>query len=197
MDWDRSPRVFGHPRNPRILIGRICLEEGRNKRGIIAQRMRNSSSRIPREEFFKSPPSFPLSWQGIVAWRKKKEEEEGKIWNSEAAEKRYSRPFCLVKLASSFPDDHVPPPLYKSVNCPETNLGEYNRYVLTRASSPLSSLIRRSAVSPRSIRPGLLCRRLESRGHCSRFSRMILTDARGIVIHKTKYTRDFIWFYQG
>lgn len=97
-----------------------------------------------------------------------------------------------MKLASSFPDDHVPPPLYKSVNCPETNLGEYNRYVLTRASSPLSSLIRRSAVSPRSIRPGLLCRRLESRGHCSRFSRMILTDARGIVIHKTKYTRGLI-----
>lgn len=79
--------------------------------------------------------------------------EEGKIWNSEAAE-RGDIPGLLsreTRLVS-----RRPPPLYKSVNCLETNLGEYNRYVLTRAPPP--PLIRRSAVSPRSIRPGLLYR---------------------------------------
>lgn len=83
--------------------------------------------------------------------------EEGKIWNSEAAE-RGDIPGLLsreTRLVS-----RRPPPLYKSVNCLETNLGEYNRYVLTRAPPP--PLIRRSAVSPRSIRPGLLYRSLES-----------------------------------
>lgn len=79
--------------------------------------------------------------------------EEGKIWNSEAAE-RGDIPGLLsreTRLVS-----RRPPPLYKSVNCLETNLGKYNRYVLTRAPPP--PLIRRSAVSPRSIRPGLLYR---------------------------------------
>ena len=96
-------------------LGSRVPEAGRGARGFVQRRLRG---RRWRESWVSLGGKFEIQTRRERRTRTRT---------------RSYRPFVSSREIARF-HSRSPPP-YKSVNCLETNLGEYNRYVLTRAFS--------------------------------------------------------------